>query len=157
MKTVLVLCHGNINRSPLCATTLREHVTNWVVTEAALKSAEKPSWKPERASKKMRGAALELGLNLERHRSKAITKEMLNAADLVVYMDAGNLKRLQEFAGSEDAPPGQSWVCLGGFADPIRNRIPDPAFIARGTKEFHDVVQLIHSASLNLAKKLIAH
>lgn len=149
---VLVVCHGNVNRSPLCAAILRRERPDWEVREAALKSWKKPAWKPERASKKMRDAALELGINLEEHRSTAISEELLRWAQVIVYMDQGNYKRLSAMV-DELIVSGYQMTSLGSYASV--GRIPDPAFIARGTREFHDVVQLIDRASRSLAKDLI--
>lgn len=151
---VLVVCHGNINRSPLCAAILREQQPSWEVREAALKAWEKPSWKPERASKKMRDAALELGFNLEAHRSTAITAELLSWADAVIFMDQGNYKRAKAIE-EQTGIRVKALYCLASFEG--KSRIPDPAFIARGTQEFHDVVKLIHDCSISAAAKMIAN
>ena len=70
--------------------------------------------------------------------------------DIVIYMDGGNLKRLQAFVGVNVAP--LHWHCLGEFADPPVHRIPDPGFQAKGSQEFKDTVHLIANATLNLAK-----
>lgn len=153
MSRILVLCHGNINRSPLAAAVLRTY-PGLEVKEAALKSWNNRAWKPERASRKMRDAALELGFNLEEHRSTAIYPALYGWADTVVYMDGGNLKRLDAFL--EQHGFAGKCVCLGHYGTPPVSRIPDPAFIKRGTQEFHDVVQLIVSCSHGLGKKLIA-
>jgi len=150
-KKVLVLCHGNVNRSALCHYILAEY------EGLEVKSAGvKPDLRPGKAAKKMRDAALELGVNLEEHRSQLITTDLYRWADVIIYMDGGNLKRLQHFWEDRSWTLKSDWRCLGEFAVPIRNRIPDPGFIKRGTQEFHDVVSLIHEASHNLAKKLIA-
>lgn len=153
MTRVLVVCHGNINRSPLCAAVLARH-PELEVRQAALKSWRRPDWRDEPASKKMRDAAIELGLNLERHRSTAISQELLRWAQIVIYMDGGNKARLEAML-DEAGDFTTELRCLGEFADPPVGRIPDPAFIKRGP-EFHDVVLLIYRASEALGKKLIA-
>lgn len=149
-KRVLVVCHGNINRSPLCAATLRaeglEHVN-----EAALKY----NGGGERAAAKMRRAAAELGLDLERHRSTAITTGILEAADIVVYMDNGNLNRIMKLADRTTPPRGQKWICLGEYAEPQTKRIPDPAYMAKDSPEFAEVVPMIYRASIRLAHAIL--
>ena len=107
----------------------------------------------ERAAKKMRDAALGHGVDLQYHRSMPITYERLLWAELVVYMDGGNLKRLQ--ALSPEPLPNQLWVCLGSYADPPVGRIPDPAFMRRGSAEFERVVNQIYGASTNLAERIM--
>lgn len=145
-KRVLVLCHGNINRSPLCHAVLALH--GIPVRSAGFVNPGR------RASKKMRDAAAALGIDLSEHRSQVITPEMYEWAELVVYMDGGNRDRLQEFAFP--LPLARESVCLARFAETPTARIPDPAFIKRDTPEFTAVVQLIKSCSETLAKKLIA-
>lgn len=146
MRKVLVLCHGNINRSPLCAQILKSSGEG----KFEIKSAGfvNPGRK---ASKKMRDAAAELGYNLEYHRSQLITKELVEWADLVILMDGGNQKRYSDFCNCGESM--KKVRALGLYASPPVTRIPDPAFIARGTPEFHDVVQLIYKATLNFIEK----
>ncbi len=152
---VLVVCHGNINRSPVCAAILRRDRPDWEVREAALKAHNNPSWKPERAAKKMRDAALErLGIDLSDHRSRAIQVEDLEWADQVLFMDQGNYARLQALSPTGTPGAGKGWTSLGSFVG--KSRIPDPAFMRRGSNEFDDVVALIASASREAAQKLIA-
>lgn len=149
---VLVVCHGNINRSPVCAAVLRATRPDWEVRQAALKAWRNPKWRPERAPLKMREAAAAHGIDLEAHRSRAITEEDLEWADAVLFMDGGNYKRLQAMRPSPG--PGKQWVCLGSFVG--KPRVPDPNFMRRGSNEFADVVSLILSASREAGQKLIA-
>lgn len=148
MKKVLVMCHGNINRSPLCHAILAKY-EGLEVQSAGFVNPNR------RAAKKMRDAALEIDINLEDHRSQLISTELLTWADVVVIMDGGNSKRLQAFIEENTAGIVHS-VRLGHYANVLVERVPDPAFIKRGTQEFHDVFSLILEASHNLAKKLIA-
>lgn len=147
-KNLLVVCHGNINRSPLCAAVLARALPDWTVNQAGLKDAI--PLKGERAAKKMRDAAALLGYDLEAHRSHRIRMEEFDAAVWVVYMDAGNLKRLHWFHKVND----DRYIPLGRYADPIVKRIPDPAFMRADSQEFVDVVALIVGASLRLAEAL---
>lgn len=103
-----------------------------------------------RAAKKMRDAAGRLGYDLAYHRSQLVTKQLLRWADVVLYMDAGNLWRIKEFP-----KPWPELHCLGGYADPPVPRIPDPAFMAKGSKQFRDVVAQICSASQRAARELV--
>ena len=131
---ILVLCHGNINRSPLCANVLLTHKEpDLYVRQAAIKSIY-PGWKPERASKKMRDAAkAEFNIDLSEHKSRKLTREDIAWADFVIYMDNGNLSHLEKFAGTPHR--GQTWIALGDYATPPAKRIPDPAFMARESED----------------------
>lgn len=157
---VLVVCHGNINRSPLCAAVLRSY-PELEVREAAMKSLV-AGWRPERAAKKMRDAVMErYGINLEKHRSQPFTDSLFNWADAIVYMDGGNLKRIWDFyevCHKKDPTIGDPRLiplgdyCLGG----ARHKIPDPAFMRRGSEDFNNVVGMIYDATQQLARKLCA-
>ena len=104
-----------------------------------------------KAAKKMREAAAELGFDLSRHRSQLVTPTLLKWAEAVVYMDGGNLRRLKamKFPGKFPA-----LFCLGHYAKPSVSRIPDPAFMKKGSSEFIGVVRLIADASQRLAREL---
>lgn len=144
---VLVLCHGNINRSPLCEAVLETYSNTLTGLEVMSAGFVNPGRK---ASKKMREAALENGLDLSQHESKLFTQELHDWADTIVYMDNGNRKRYYGAGGSLHKA-----VCLAHYAKPIATRIPDPAFMRKDSQEFKDVVQQIIQASHNLAKELL--
>jgi protein-tyrosine-phosphatase len=149
MTSILVLCHGNINRSPLAAAVLAQN-PRLSVRQGRLKFGHRL----EKAAKKMREAAAPLGLDLSAHRSRDVTLDDLLWADIIVYMDAGNRKRLIEFAGEHWDRIAERTVCLGVFANPQRDRIPDPAFIKKGSPKFAEVVDLIKTCSEELSRRL---
>jgi protein-tyrosine-phosphatase len=149
---VLVLCHGNINRSALAAAVLQAERPDWEIRQGALKAHNNPAWRPERAPLKMREAAAERGYSLEEHRSRAVEDADFDWADIVLFMDGGNHKRM--IAIRPEPGPGKGWVNLGSYAD--LPRIPDPNFMRRGSPEFLEIVDLIISASLAAAKNMIA-
>ena len=149
---VLILCHGNINRSALAEAVVRHFAGIMLnVTSAGFTSPGR------RAAKKMRDAASARGYSLEGHRSQLVTRDMVLDADVVIYMDGGNLRRLRRLM---DVPKGgdvPAWCYpLGPWAEPSVDRIPDPAFMRRGSPEFEETVELIEEASRNLANELIA-
>ena len=148
---VLVVCHGNINRSALCAAILQSAAPDALeVRQGGFVNGGR------RASKKMRDAALaHLSIDLDAHRSRIITREDLRWAHRVIYMDGGNLKRLQEMMPNGEPYEHQAWICLGHHHDPHRDRIPDPNYLPRG-EEFDAVVHMIDNASRRLAKNLIS-
>jgi protein-tyrosine phosphatase len=137
LKKVLVICHGNVNRSPACAAVLAGD-PRLKVTSAGLR--EKNVGMP--AAKKMREAMAHYGFDLSGHRAQLVTQEMVDEADVVMYMDSGNLEKLvARFPMS-----GAKLRCLAEWA-PGWKKIPDPAWLAAKSDEFSDVVQLIVSAS----------
>lgn len=146
---VLVLCHGNINRSPLCAAVLMKHFPQLEVKQAALKEFKRP----ERAAAKMRRAAKEFGYDLEAHRSQPITKELLEWADKCIIMDNGNERRLVAFA--QEQAVGFSYTRLSSYVlSGVMKSIPDPAFMKADSADFKTVVDIIIDASKRLGESL---
>lgn len=149
---LLVLCHANRWRSPLTAAFVEKFSRGKVqVRSSGFKESGRPAGKP------IRDAAVGLGLNLEAHKSTVISPMLYEWADVIIYMDGGNKKRLDSFE-AKYIPEKKRKVsyCLGAYANPQLNRIPDPAFIRRDTPEFHEVVLTIQDASKRLTKKLIS-
>lgn len=94
---------------------------------------------------------MDRGYDLDSHRAHEVTSEELEWADLIVYMDGGNLKRLLQRLDVEglDRPK----MCLAEFAEPQQQRIPDPNFWKGDSPEFINTVDLIVACSKRLAIK----
>lgn len=151
---ILVLCHGNINRSPLCEAVLKEEFKDHpqvVVRSAALK----PNAPSHRATRKMREAALDRGYDLDAHRAQEVTGKLLDWADLVVYMDGGNRRRLAQSLDVEGLE--RDCRCLALWAgEPEVNRIPDPNFCKGDTPEFQSTVDLVVKCSKRMAAEILS-
>ena len=137
---ILVLCHGNINRSPACAAVLRGGGVDNVVSAGFVNPGR-------RAAKKMRDMMLGYHYDLASHRSQLVTRKMMKEATAIVYMDNGNLRRIEEMG-----VPGIHTISLGSVGG--KRRIPDPAYQARDSQEFLETVELIIRCSRKLAKEL---
>lgn len=84
-RTILVVCHGNLCRSPYAAAAMRrafDYAKLAVQVESAgfLGPHRQP---PEEAV----AAAADRGLALDSHRSRLISRQMLDSADLIVVME----------------------------------------------------------------------
>jgi protein-tyrosine phosphatase len=127
---ILVLCHGNINRSPLFAAVLRGHTKHEVRSRGFGPTGR-------RAPRRLRILAEEkYGYDLSEHRSRQVSPEDFGWADLIVYMDLGQKRRLA--LGKRPLRKGLQAVCAGTFIG--RDRIPDPHFL-KGA-EFERAVNL---------------
>ena len=152
---VLVLCHGNICRSPLAAAVMLR--AGLAVTQAGLKEPEKGVGN-KLAPKKMRDWARENeGLDLSKHRSQGVTEAMLEKADLILYMDTGNMRRLErmweEFKLNKRRGPVYSIARpLASFLAEPQGRIGDPMFQQPGTTEFLLICTQLVEASTNFVK-----
>lgn len=155
---VLVLCHGNINRSPLCEAVLKEEFKDHpqvIVRSAALK----PNAPSHRATRKMREAALDRGYDLDTHRAKEVTDADLHWANWIVYMDKGNLRRLTSLMDvyGINQEREMDLLCLAQWSgDATVTRIPDPNFRKGDSPEFQSTVDLILKCSKRLASHLLS-
>ncbi len=125
MPSILFVCTHNRFRSALAEHMLRQLIGSnggmeeWQVSSAGTWADERLGATPEAVQ-----AGLERGLKLDGHLSRAVTEEILQAADLVVTMESGQKEALlQEFSWIEGKVGVLSEVCGQPPYD-----IPDPYF-----------------------------
>ena len=93
--TILVLCNGNIFRSPFAAAVLRGTVgSSGIRVESAGLMGPGRSSPPDAVT-----AAAERGIDLSTHRSRLVTSELVRAADLIVAMDPLQHRVVREHFG----------------------------------------------------------
>lgn len=143
MSYILVLCHGNMFRSPAAEYVLREEGLN-VVSRG---------FHPSRthAAKRMREVMAERGYDLTPHVPRIVVPAELDVAAAVLYMDGGNRKRLEAMAATlpPDAAVLERSFCLGHFVG--LPRIQDPAFKTADVAAFQGIVANIVEASKRFA------
>lgn len=153
---MLVLCHGNVCRSPLAAAVLRgvlgpDRVRDCGVgcTPGRLAAKKTRVYAEAHAPKYATSWLLD-------HRSQPLTVEVLAWADVVLYMDPGNLRRLKAFCGAEGVTPARV-KCLADWAPGRPDRIPDPNYLRTGSDEcaavFGLVVAAAEAAGLSLLRE----
>ena len=148
VREVLVVCHGNICRSPFAAERLGRALEGYgiVVRSAGFLGQGRPS--PREAVT----AAAERGVDLRDHRSRLVVPSLLGSAGLNVVMDGRQRSMLRFDFGF----PGSRIVLLGDF-DPgpaLGRAIPDPW--DRPLEEFRAVYARIDRCVGALATLLIA-
>ena len=118
---ILVLCYGNIYRSPLVAEVLRHSLSQreeFEVQSAGFHvKANRPSPPPYVAHLKELAVA-----DLTQHRSRLVTTTDVEWADLVIIMDRHNWHALAKLVPRSLAKV----VWLGAFCDGTSIEIPDP-------------------------------
>ena len=134
---ILVLCYGNINRSPACEAVLR--LIGMDVTSAGFREKNNGM----RASKKTRDAMTVRGYDLEHHRAREAVRKDFETADTILCMGQGNFKRLPR-----NVKLGTKVQMLGEYCDPPLKNIPDPAWLKKGSPAFERVIDLIVEGSL---------
>jgi low molecular weight protein-tyrosine phosphatase len=150
-RVVLVVCHGNICRSPYAARRLqsvlpvRDHDQVTVGSAGFLAAGH---FSPARAV----AAAEALGIDLSTHRSQQLTGELLRDADLVLVMEATQQQAITSVHRSRAA----TTLMLGDFdPEPIATRaIADP--YGRSLEEFAECYRRLDRCVAMLAATLDA-
>lgn len=98
ISNVLLVCTGNICRSPLAAALLERAVKDHGL-EIAVASAGTGAWDGAPASEGAYLVGLERGLDLSGHRARLLTRELVEQADLILTMARHHRARVQELGG----------------------------------------------------------
>ncbi len=125
MPSILFVCTGNQFRSPIAAACLSKSLTNedtlekWTIGSAGTWTESGMS-----APGVTLRVARQLGLKgLERHRTRSISPKILEAADLIVVMEAGHKEAISiEFPAVRDR-----LYLLSEIVEGVAYDIPDPA------------------------------
>ena len=124
---VLVVCHGNICRSPYAAYRLRELFARaghaCTIESAGFIGPDRPS--PGNAI----ATAASRGIDLKPHRSQLLSKQLIDAAQLIIVMEARQADALRMVFGHVNAP-----ILILGDLDPrhVETRtVRDPALQSR--------------------------
>jgi protein-tyrosine phosphatase len=88
MASILVVCTGNICRSPMAEGFLRRSLASRRATPIDLSSAGTYGWDGSGATPESVEAAAERGADISRHQARRLGAEMLESADLVLAMSA---------------------------------------------------------------------
>lgn len=121
---ILFVCHGNTCRSPMAELLAKEHFQKAGKGHQAL-SAGLQGEEGERASKGAISVMKELGLDLQRHRTRRASRDLVAGADLVLTMTLAqrDLLRIAYY----DIPDGDQRIhTLSGYAGKGDQDIPDP-------------------------------
>lgn len=151
---VLFICLGNICRSPLAEEVFRQLVRR-SGREAQFPRIDSAGMidyhEGELPDSRMRATANDRGYRLS-SLSRPMTAEDFDTFDLIVAMDADNIRRLQRLA--PDTAAMQKVVLLADYLrqHPSYNHIPDPYYGDR--KDFELVVDLCEDACATLLDSL---
>jgi len=120
---VLVVCHGNICRSPYAAAALRRLVPE--VFASGLRVASAGFVGPNRAApSEAQQVSAARGLSLAGHRSQLLTAQLVGEADLIIVMESWQANAIRDFFG-----PPRGVVLVLGDLDPepiVARAIKDP-------------------------------
>jgi protein-tyrosine-phosphatase len=98
-KQILLVCTGNICRSPLAAALLQRALAQRGIEGIDVYSAGTGAWDGAPVSEGAYLVGLERGLDLSGHRARLLTRELVEAADLVLTMARHHRARVDELGG----------------------------------------------------------
>jgi protein arginine phosphatase len=107
---ILLVCTGNICRSPLGEALMRRALVERGVDDADVSSAGTGAWDGAPASEGAYLVALEHSLDLSSHRAQLLTRDLVEGAQVVFTMARHHRARVDELGGE-----GKVFV-LGEFA-----------------------------------------
>ncbi len=139
---VLVICHGNIYRSPFVAELLRASRAGI----SQIRSAGFHTKVGRESPARHQAMSLEFGVSLEHHRSSLVSVADLQWADIIVLMDRYNWVRLARLG----ADP-RKLVWIGALTDgPVE--IPDPYHL--DDREARTVLERLKAGSDALTRRV---
>lgn len=150
--TVVMVCTGNICRSPTAEGVLRHRLRAMGLGDVVqVESAGVQGWHVgEPPDERSQAHARRRGYDLAAQRARALLDDDFERADLLLAMDAGHLR---EMARRCPAPWRHKLGLLLDYAPAFRGRdVPDPYY--GGTAGFERVLDLIEAACDPLAETL---
>ena len=117
---LLFVCTGNTCRSPLAEVIARHLIADRAIPDLTVGSAGTSAWADSTASDGALLVALEHGLNLGDHRSRALAQELVNNAQIILTMGPHHLDRAEALGGT-----GRSWM-LTDYAAGEPRPVSDP-------------------------------
>jgi len=100
MTRILLVCTGNICRSPMAESIMRQEFERRG-EQVEVVSAGTGAWDGALASEGAYLVALENELDLSQHRATLLTRELVEDADLVLTMARHHRARVEELGGTE--------------------------------------------------------
>lgn len=119
LKTALVVCTGNTCRSPMAAGWLQAKLAGkgWGVVSAGVAAGGGSPASPEAVV-----AMREMGVDISGHRSQALSRELVTAADYILAMTSGHLSEIvQRFPDAREKT-----FLMHGFSPDSDRDVMDP-------------------------------
>ncbi len=96
---VLMVCTGNMCRSPLAAAILKAELTDRGAEGFEVSSAGTGAWEGRPASDSALLVGMEHGLDISAHRSRHLSRQMVKDADIIFTMSRPHSERVKKLGG----------------------------------------------------------
>lgn len=149
---VLMVCLGNICRSPLAHGLLREKVLDHTLNIEVDSAGTSGFHVGEAPDPRMRETAKKFGLNIDDLRARQFTAQDFNDFDLIYAMDQSNLKNILSLATSE-SDKNKVRLILNESNPGNDLEVPDPYY--GGDQGFIDVYNMLDLATDKIIEKYI--
>ena len=140
-KSILVVCTGNVCRSPIGARLLRQHLPDRHIASAGIYGLE---GRP--ADDSAQDVAWRHGISLDGHVARRLTRNLMQESDLILVMEPEHLRFIAAMAPESR---GKS-LLFGQWLEP--KDIPDP--YRKSREAFEYVFGLLGKASQEWARRL---
>ena len=148
---ILMVCLGNICRSPLAEGILRDKVEK-LNLNVSIDSAGTAGYHiGEKPDSRMRATALSFGISLEDLRARQFVASDFDKFDIIYAMDSSNYNNICSLASNESDK--QKVQLILNELEPGKNlAVPDPYY--GGQQGFIDVFNLLDKATDKIIEKL---
>lgn len=150
---ILMVCLGNICRSPLAEGLLRQKLKEAGADDFEVDSAGTGGWHSgEAPDKRAIAVAAKYGLDISKQCARKFHPDDFDKFDFIFAMDASNFNDLSAMArGSTQREKLHPFLPFAGINDP--SEVPDPWY--GGAQDFEDVYRLLDQACEVAAAKLL--
>jgi len=149
MSKILMVCLGNICRSPLAEGILKSKLANNFIVESAGTANYHIGKSPDKRSITV---AKKYGLDISKIKGRQLHVSDFNVFDFIYVMDQSNFKNVVKLARN-DEDIAKVKLILNEVHEGENHEVPDPYY--GGDYGFENVYQMLDEACDNISKKLL--
>jgi len=149
MSKILMVCLGNICRSPLAEGILKSKLANNFIVESAGTANYHIGKSPDKQSITV---AKKYGLDISKIKGRQLHVSDFDVFDFIYVMDQSNFKNVVKLARN-DEDISKVKLILNEVHEDENHEVPDPYY--GGDYGFENVYQMLNEACDNISKKLL--